>query len=127
MNILYRWLDEDKSIMSFIFHSDSTWDNFYNVLAQAYDELNTVNHAVDIIIDLSRLKQIPEQTIKEFYYLTQLEHINLRHRLLISQNPLMSEVYNAFERSYPIPSFYLHLCRTMEDAYRFIDIRASLQ
>ena len=123
MTIIYRWLNDDKSIMSFIFHADSTWDNFYNVLSQAYDELYTVNHAVDIIIDLSRLKKIPGETIKELYYLTQLEHINLGHRLLISQNPLMHEVYNAFGRSYPVPSFYLHLCGTMEEAYRFIDLR----
>jgi len=127
MTILYRWLDDDKSIMSFIFHPDSTWDNFYNVLAQAYDEIYTVNHAVDIIIDVSRLKQIPAHTIKELYYLTQLEHINLRHRLLISQNPLMHEVFNAFVRSYPVPSFSLHLCETMEDAYLFINLRTSPQ
>lgn len=126
MSILYRWLNDDKSIMSFIFHSNSTWDNFYNVLYQAFAEVHTVNHPVDIVIDVSRLQKIPVQTIKELHYLSQLEHINFRYRLLISQNPLMHEVYNAFVRSYPHPSSYLHLCRTMEEAHLFIDLRASL-
>jgi hypothetical protein len=125
MSILYRWLNDDKSIMSFIFHSHSTWDNFYNVLSQAFGELHTVNHPVDIIIDLSRLQKIPQQTIKELYYLSQLEHINFRYRLLISQNPLMHEVYNAFVRSYPYPSDDLHLCWTMEEAHLFIDLHTS--
>ncbi len=125
MNILYRWLNDDKSIMSFIFHSDSSWDSFYNILSQAFEEIHTVNHHVDIIIDLSRLQIIPSQTIKELHYLSQLEHLNLRHRLLISQNPLMHEVYRAFTRSYPVPSQQLILCDTMENAYGFITQRAS--
>lgn len=125
MNILYRWLNDDKSIMSFIFHPDSTWDSFYNVLSQAFEEIHTVNHSVDIIIDLSRLQTIPSQTIKELHYLSQLEHLNLRHRLLISQNPLMHEVYRAFTRSYPFPSQHLTMCDTMENAYSFITQRTS--
>lgn len=125
MNILYRWLNDDKSIMSFIFHPDSTWDNFYNVLFQAFNEIYTVNHMVDIIIDLSRWQKIPPKTIKELHYLSLLEHINFRYRLLISQNSLMHEVYNAFVRSYPISSNSLHLCWTMEEAHLFIDLRAS--
>ena len=123
MSILYRWLDDDKSIMNFIFQPTTTWDNFYDVLYQAFDEMHTVNHEVDIIIDLSRLKDVSGRTIKELHYLSQLTHINFRYRVLISQDRFMHEVFNAFTRSYPIPSQKLHLCHTMEDVYYFINQR----
>ena len=126
MSLLYRWLDDDKSIMNFIFHADFTWDSFYNVLSQAFNEIHTVNHSVDIIIDLSRVRVIPVQTIKELHYLSQLEHINFRHRILISQNPLMREVFHAFVRSYPQSSRSLYLCETMEVAHHFINLPTLL-
>lgn len=118
MSILYRWLNNDKSIMSFIFHPTSTWDGLYNILYEAFDEIHTVNHPVDVVIDLSRLQVFPVDMMQELHYLAQLEHINLRYRLLISSNPMMYEIFRAFERSCPIPSMRLHLCSSMEDVYR---------
>lgn len=124
MNILYRWLNDDKSIMQFIFQPQAQWDDFYDVLFNAFDEMHTVNHPVDVIIDLSRMSTFPSQTIKELHYLAELKHVNFRFRLLISQNPLMHIVYSAFNRIYPASSGMLCLCATMEEAYTFIDLRA---
>lgn len=121
MSILYRWLNNNKSIMSFIFHPMSTWDGLYNVLYEAFDEIHTVNHPVDVVIDLSRLQTFSTDMMKELYFLAQLEHVNLRYRLLISSNPLLYEIFSAFERSYPVPSQRLHLCSSMEDVHRFLD------
>lgn len=126
MSILYRWLDNKKSKMSFIFHSSSTWDNFYDVLYEVFNEIHTVNHPVDIIVDLSRMKNLPKGIIKELHYLSQLEHINLRHRLLISSNPLMNEIYQAFTRSYPLASQQLQLLPCMEAVYHFIDEQSQI-
>lgn len=124
MNIQYRWINDDKSIMHFLFHPESTWDDFYTILFVAFEEMHTVNHAIDIIVDVSRLKTIPRETIKELEYLSRLEHINFRHRIMISQNPLMSMIFDCFSRSYPVPSRALHLCPTMELAHDFIATRA---
>ncbi len=117
MSVVYRWLNNDKSIMSFIFQVDSTWDDFYDVSYLAFDQTRSVHHAVDTVLDLSRMVKFPRETIKELYYLTQFEHLNTRHRVIISQNPMMHEIYRAFHRSYPIPSQSLMLCHTMEEAH----------
>lgn len=118
--IAYRWLNDDKSMMHFLFHPHNSWDDFYTVLSLAYEEMHTVNHAIDLVIDVARLSKIPTQTIKELEYISRLEHINFRHRLLISQNPLMTLVFEAFSRSYPVASQALHLCATMEEAHEYI-------
>lgn len=121
MSILYRWLNNNKSIMSFIFHPMSTWDGLYNVLYEAFDEIHTVKHPVDVVIDLSRMQTFPVEMMKELHYLAQLEHVNLRYRMLISSNPLMYEIFNAFERSYPMPSQRLYLCGSMEAVHYFLE------
>lgn len=121
MTVLYRWLNDNKSIMTFVFRPQSTWDDLYTVCFEAFEEIHTVNHAVDLIVDLSRVRQFPQQTIKELHYLTQFQHINMRYRVLISQNPLLHEIYRAFTRSYPTASQRLLLCHTMEDAHFLLD------
>jgi len=121
MQVLYRWLNDAKSIMTFIFRPDSNWDNFYAVSYEALEEVHAVKHAVDLVIDLSRVSVFPRETIKELHYLTQFEHANIRHRVLISQNPAFHEIYRAFNRSYPLASQQLVLCHTMEEAYFLLD------
>lgn len=121
MQVLYRWLNDNKSIMTFIFRPESTWDDFYAVCFEAFEEVHRVNHAVDVIIDLSRIRLFPRETIKELHYLTQFENTNIRYRMLISQNPLFLEIYRGFHRSYPTASQQLILCHTMEDAHFLLD------
>lgn len=119
--VLYRWLNDNKSIMTFIFRPTSTWDNFYSVCYEAFEEVYRVNHAVDIIIDLSRVRSFPRETVKELHYLTQFENSNVRYRMLISQNPLFHEIHRGFSRSYPVASQKLILCYTMEEAHFLLD------
>ncbi|GEM_PF-2317310 len=119
--VLYRWLNDSKSIMTFVFRPTSTWDDFYMVCFEAFDEVHRVNHPVDVIIDLARAQHFPPETMKELYYLTQLENNNIRYRMVISQNPLFHEIYNGFNRSYPLASHKLILCYTMEEAHFLLD------
>ena len=121
MTVVYRWLTEDQSIMSFVFQTQANWDDFYNVCYPALEALDHPNKPVDMIIDVSRMSSFPRETLKELLYITQYSHVNLRYRIIISQNALFLELFKAFQRSYPIASQKLVLCHTMEDVHFVLD------
>jgi hypothetical protein len=54
------WLDDQKKTVLITYHRDGwSWDDFYRVLKQQYDLIDTVSHTVDVIVDVHNSHWMP--------------------------------------------------------------------
>jgi hypothetical protein len=54
------WLDSQKRIILITYHRDGwSWDDFYRVLKQQYDMIESVPHSVDVIVDVRESHWMP--------------------------------------------------------------------
>lgn len=54
------WLDSQQRVVLITYHRDGwSWDDFYRVLKQQYEFIDTVSHPVDVIVDVRNSHWMP--------------------------------------------------------------------
>ena len=65
MNIDIIWDNPDQTILRYVFKPRWTWADLHNAMKEASRQMETVNHKVDIIMDVTQASLIPSGAIAQ--------------------------------------------------------------
>jgi hypothetical protein len=83
MGINVNWDNEEHTIIGLAFDKPWTWDDFENANKNMMEMLNSVQHKVDIIFDISRAGFPPSGALQRFRKVSQNYHPNTRHLVYV--------------------------------------------
>jgi|FLYN01.1.fsa_nt_gi hypothetical protein len=63
MGIKITWDNDEKTILRYSFDTHWTWDDFYTAKAEAYNQIDTVQHKVGVIFDAPEKITLPANMI----------------------------------------------------------------
>lgn len=63
MPVIYTWDNSDKTTLCYRLEGRWTWEELYQALGESRKVWNTVNHVVDVIVDLSASPGFPPGNI----------------------------------------------------------------
>jgi hypothetical protein len=121
MPVSVEWANADKTLV--IQRIDGQWSmqEFHEVVQKSAQLLKTVDHEVDIIVDLSTTNYVPqgvlsganrtESTVPPNQRLVVFVGAKMMHKLLLSLG----------KRLAPRAASQQHFVETMDDAYAFIE------
>jgi hypothetical protein len=116
MSVTYRWDNAQKSIVHYQFTDNWTWDEFYPVLDQVNIEMQTLNHAVSVILDMSQSKAIPANTVSQFSKIARLGRERPGLRAVVTANTFVVSLYRIFIKVNHRVQDRFVLCNTLEEA-----------
>jgi hypothetical protein len=86
MAITIIWDNSEHSIIRMTFPATWTWKQMDATVAEACLMMDTVQHQVDVIIDIKNTNLIPDNAFWRFHKLTQIKHHNRGSVILVSGN-----------------------------------------
>jgi hypothetical protein len=119
MGITAVWDNDEKTIIRYIYDGSWTWDDFYTAFGQAYKMIDTVNHRVDIIVDVRMSSLLPQNALSRGRQLSTSTHTNQGRTIVVGANALMRSVSNIFNKVYTkaADDLKISFVRTMEEAH----------
>jgi|SRR5512133_272689 hypothetical protein len=97
MPIRAEWDNDDKTIVVWTFEGHWTWDDYRNTQLESIAMMNTVEHAVDVIADVTHANLLPSNAFSNYKRLAALAAPNRRRVVVITGNffmKTMTETYN---------------------------------
>jgi len=83
MPIHFDWDNDDQTVLRFVATAPWNWNDFHKNMRRATFWLDTVDHPVEIIIDLRQSDALPAGALGHIRSLGNRSHPNLRSRLVI--------------------------------------------
>ena len=121
MHISVDWFNTEKTIIYYKFETGWTFREFNTVYSDVYKMLDTVDHKVHAIVDLTSARLFPTDTLREMRRLTFEQHKNGGITVIITQSPMGHSMYNFLQSIYKRFSEVFHLSRSMDDALSIIE------
>ena len=121
MNITVEWYNNEKTIIYYKFTLGWTFQEFRDVYQDVYAMLDTVNHTVDAIVDLTDARMFPKNTLTEMRRLTFEQHENGGITVIITDSPMSHAMYNFLQSIHKRFSEVFHLAKTMDEALIILD------
>lgn len=121
--IAVNWIDKQQTILCQTFTKFWNWHEYEHANHVTYEMLKTVNHTVDIIMDLGDEKMIPWEAFSQIESTT-LTHphpnqglkIGVTTKDFIDFVKLFKRLYPKYENHIPI-----HFVETLQDAHQLIN------
>lgn len=129
MAIKVIWDDETKTILRYDFIGNWTWNEFYAASAEFHAQLDSVDHKVDTIINLTDSAGMPGNVLSQAYSAFQNQHPNdTGLNVIVSKGMLIQILVNTFSRVYSnfTENFEIHLVFSLEDARKYLSARHAL-
>lgn len=100
MAIDVQWGDYNKTIL--IYHAQGawTWNELYTATEQAHHMLDTVNHVVDSIIDLSEANAMPSGSLWHARRMAALRHVNSGRAVYVGGHNFLKAIFDVLQRLY---------------------------
>ncbi len=98
MGITIVWDNSDHTVMRMTFTSPWNWDDLETILTEVHAMLDTVNHRVDVIVDMKNSGAIPEGAFWRFHKLTQTKHRNRGRVILVGGNTFIRTMTDTVRR-----------------------------
>jgi len=86
MGIKIAWDNEEKTALLYIFDTHWTWDDFYAAKAQAYGQIDTVQHKVGVIFDAPEKITLPANMITHSKSAVSKTHANTAVVVVVVRN-----------------------------------------
>lgn len=115
------WHDEDKQILLVTYHRDGwQWNDFFIVLKQQYAFIDSVNHTVDVLVDVQNSSWIP----KGGSLLSGLRKIEEQHprqglTIIVGAKGLVASIARSMMKMLG-ENRRFHFVATMEEAHQLI-------
>lgn len=102
MGISVQWDDEaTKQALLFVYEGTWTWDENYKAINDAVPLFNSVDHIVDIIIDMSRSSGYPPgNLLSHFREISKRYNERAGHNVIITNNNFVRMMSDVFHRIY---------------------------
>lgn len=122
MHITVDWYNDKKTIIYYKFEMGWTFKEFNTVYGDVYQMLDTVDHTVHAIVDLTDARLFPVDTLREMRRLTFEQHINGGITVIITQSPMGHSMYGFLKSIYKRFSEVFHLVRSLDEALAKIEM-----
>lgn len=118
MTITIHWADDNQTILHFVFQAYWDWEEFDTAVQQSWQIMDTVNHTVDHIYDMSANSYFPFGGIHIIGDLRHKKHPRLNQMILVTSNPFFNGIYRLMERTYQKIGTNFQILPTLDDAYK---------
>ena len=71
MPVTARWLDEEKTILGFIYSGSWEWQEAFDMMATSPQMMDEVDHPVAVVVDMTTGQQLPSDPLKHIPKLSQ--------------------------------------------------------
>ncbi len=121
------WEDEQKEVLLLVFDAPWTLRDFQNAVRLSYEMMDTVDHAVNVIIDLRKGKEFPSNFITSLRRAVREPHPHNGLMALVGVNSFIRAFFDVFRRLYPVKSTtpLMRMVADYDEAHAFF-ARAAL-
>lgn len=120
-NIEIGWDNEDKTVMRCTYQGQWTWQEFYVATEQSHQMMDTVDHPVDILVDMRASAQIPQGAVTQFRRIANTWHRNTGTIVAVTEARVAQMLYDIFATIFRHVASRYHVVRTMDEAYVAIE------
>jgi hypothetical protein len=121
MAVQATWDNDEKTIVRYDFDAKWTWDDFYEAYYQAVDMQNSVLHRVDVILDMSQTRRLPDSALLHLRNLSEKQPPNIGKSILVSKNSFIISLYTLAMKNHAKIAYYFRLAGTLIDAHTLIE------
>jgi hypothetical protein len=128
MPVKSGWYDETKQIILHQFEGRWEWHDLFNAISTSKTLMDSVDHKVFIILDVSQTRALPAINIKSLQALANPPtsgHPNMAGRYLIGVRSYLRSIYNVFVKLFPQGARQYRLVDTIEEA--LLEIKSHTQ
>jgi hypothetical protein len=117
MSVSVEWGNEAQTVLYHHYEGAWNWDEFYIILEQAQTMMDSVDHDIDIIIDMRDSHLIPKGTLSHWRCLGDLQRPNTGMTMLVGTNTLVLALHELMVQVFPRMGENIVLVCTLEEAY----------
>lgn len=121
MTVTVRWLDEQQTIVLYELSEDWTWSELYPAFEQALDMEHSVQHRVDVILELPPLLGIPPNAVSNIINIAQKQPANLRLSVFLTRRGYIKALLNVAAHLSPTVHDFYRFAETVDDAVALIE------
>jgi hypothetical protein len=124
MGIQVQWADTKQSIIQLTLERGWTWDDLYEAIRQADGLITSVQHTVNMVIDIHKAGGIPGDFMKVAgdVFASGDARANEGQKIVVGANRLIQMAYGAFQKVYghKLKDRPFQFASTMDDAYALL-------
>lgn len=121
MAIDIQWDNEEKTIVRQTYGEVVTPEEYYQMVKQSAELLNSVNHPVDLIVDLRKLKFTLRGMTTMTQYANKMVPANQRIVVAVGLPATIKQIINLLMRIAPRAAKNTYYVDTIEEAYRILE------
>ena len=129
MSVRVYWEDEGRTIVRYDFDGLWSWDELYTAYYEAIAMETSVEHRVDVILDLRRSGRVPGNALLHVKNFSDRQPVNIGLSVFVTSNSFLVSLYNVGVKFYSKIGHYFRVAPTIEAAHAMIerDRMAQLQ
>lgn len=116
MSITVAWDNPEKTILRQTYTGRWTWNQFYAASEQTRDLMDSVDHRVDILIDMRHSSTLPQNAMSHIG-VVERRHRNQGRIVAVGVNQLIQLMFRIVLPIRPHLAEYILIVRTMDEAY----------
>lgn len=120
MAITAYWVDESKTIIRYDFEGHWDWDIFYPVYNQVVEMATSVDHRVDVVLDLRKNTTFPKNIIMHIQSIANKRPANMGKSVIVTKNRFARSLYRVASKISARIGQNYYIMPTFDDAYAFI-------
>lgn len=120
MGIKVNWYDKDKTIVRYEFEGQWRWDDLHEAIKQVNALLESVNHPVYIIIDVTEGTIVPAGAFSHMRMRSMNAAPNWAGGIFVGMNTFLKTLITTFIKVYPKLGERYAVCNTMDEALAVI-------
>lgn len=120
MVIRLRWLDDQQNALVYSFPEQWSWEDFYTVKTEADTWLDSRDHDVVLLFDMTLTLAIPPGALAQSRYLIDKIHPRGKPIILIGKNRMIPPLLSMAARFNPSISQLIRTVPTFEEALKVV-------
>ena len=112
-----NWGNPQQSVLVYSFVTPWTWDEYYSLDNRVRDMLESAQQTVDVILDFSEGRQVPEGALAHLRRLLTSKYPNRGMVYIVGTNTVVETLGNVITTVYPAASQIVRRAKTMDAAY----------
>ncbi|MAS37026.1 MAG: hypothetical protein CL610_23705 [Anaerolineaceae bacterium] len=120
------WVDRQYTTIQMVFSGQWQWDELKQARTEAATMLDEVDYAVNIIVYSEQETWMPPNYIQNVREVVSQVHPNAGLVVIVSTNPLFRTMFEMFNQIATVVSFQYRFVKSLEGAYKLLDISPDL-
>ncbi|MFN8374666.1 MAG: hypothetical protein U0694_17520 [Anaerolineae bacterium] len=121
MSTTVEWANAEKTILYFRVIHPWTWEDYYNATDEAWHMMQTVDHIVDFIVDLSGTRLVPSNAMSHLKRGATRTHPHKGMGVFVGVSGFMQVIINMMSHIIPTIKANVRTCSTLPEAYSIIE------